>query len=118
MANPSEKKRTAMLPPGASELTLRAIDAEVTKARLKHPANAVLLAALMEEVGELANALIELRHFVNGAAQFKPRDGASELDVLRDAVQKECIQVACVAVRILEEGTGEFPDYRAPGAGK
>jgi len=85
------------------ELTLTAIAAEVVRARTKFPSNAVLLAALMEEVGELANALLEHRFAV--IAGKKP----AELDDFRAEIQKEAIQVAAVAVRILEDGDSSFP---------
>ncbi len=94
------------LPQAANKLTLQAIGAEVIRARLKFPHGSRLLAALMEECGELANALLEL--------SFNPM----QQDQWHDRVQKEAIQVAAVAVRILEEGTPEFPEYRAPGSGK
>ena len=98
--------------PGPSALTLSAIRAEVIRARLKFPLNNVLLAALTEEVGELANALLELYFAAGRGAHIE------DLDARRDKVQKEAIQVAAVAVRILEEGTSEFPEYRPPGPGK
>lgn len=69
-------------------LTLDAINAECMKARLKFPGNNLLLAALMEEVGELARALL----------QRKPKD----------EVEREAIQVCAVAVRIIEEGDATF----------
>ncbi len=74
------------VPPEA--LTVEAVKAEVIKARLKFPGNNHLLAALTEEVGELAQALLQ---------------GKS-----RDEVEKEAIQVACVALRIIEEGDAAF----------
>lgn len=64
------------------------ISGEVVKARLKFPGREKLLAALMEEVGELAQAMLQ-------------RKG-------RDAIEKESIQVACVAIRLLEEGDSDF----------
>ena len=76
----------AMKPP--SDLTLTAISAEVLRARLKHPGNVHLLAALVEEVGELSRALLEGKSW--------------------DDIEIEAIQVACVAVRIIEEGEGDF----------
>ena len=81
-----EHGRRPTVPP--EPLTLDAIAAEVTRARLKFPGNRHLLAALTEEVGELAQALL----------QGKPR-----ADVVLEA-----IQVACVAVRIIEEGDASF----------
>jgi NTP pyrophosphatase (non-canonical NTP hydrolase) len=69
-------------------VTLDAITAEVMRARTKFPGNAKLLAALTEEVGELAKAMLQRRP--------------------KDEIEKEAIQVACVAVRILEEGDSDF----------
>lgn len=69
--------------------TLAAVSAEVARARAKFPRNAHLLAALTEEVGELAAAMLE---------------GLS-----LEEIQKEAIQVACVACRIVEEGDADFP---------
>jgi NTP pyrophosphatase (non-canonical NTP hydrolase) len=84
-------------------ITIQALNAEALSARLKFPTNDVLLAALMEEVGELANALLELRYAtLHNAAGNEDR---------RDHVQKEAIQVAATALRILEEGCSEFPQY-------
>lgn len=70
------------------EATMGAITAEVMKARTKFPGNKHLLAALTEEVGELAQAML----------QNKPRD----------EIRKEAVQVACVAIRIVEEGDAAF----------
>ena len=75
---------------GPDGLTLQAVGAEVIKARLKFPGNRHMLAALTEEVGELAQALL----------QGKPRD----------EIEREAIQVACVALRIIEEGDASFSD--------
>ncbi len=65
-----------------------AIDAELVRARTKFPDNAKLLAALMEEVGELAQAML----------QDKPHK----------EIRKEAFQVACVAIRLAEEGDSDF----------
>lgn len=73
-------------PPEA--LTLSAITAETIRARLKFPGNKHLLAALTEEVGELAQAMLQ--------------------DRPRDQIEREAIQVATVAIRILEEGDAAF----------
>jgi len=56
---------------------------EVARARAKFPNNRYLLAALVEEVGELGEAMI------SGT---------------RDEIENEAIQCACVAIRIAEEG--------------
>jgi hypothetical protein len=78
--------RSPVVPP--EPVTLDAIAAEVTRARLKFPGNRHMLAALTEEVGELAQALLQ---------------GKSRAEVVAEA-----IQVACVAVRIIEEGDASF----------
>jgi len=68
-----------------------AISSEVDIARSKFPSTNHLLAALMEEVGELSKALLE---------------GEPPEHVLHEA-----IQVATVAVRIAEEGSLGFSYY-------
>jgi NTP pyrophosphatase (non-canonical NTP hydrolase) len=78
------------------EITISAIKAEVTRARLKFPGNRFLLAALTEEVGELARALLQRRP--------------------REEWEREAIQVACVAVRIIEEGDATFDDVTSAEA--
>lgn len=78
--------QTASLP--ASDETVKALAAELCRARAKFPGNRHMLAALTEEVGELAQALL----------QGKPRA----------EIVKEALQVACVAVRLIEEGDASF----------
>jgi hypothetical protein len=65
-----------------------ALAAELLRARSKFPSNERLFAALLEEVGELAHEM--------------PRD--------RQRQREEAIQVACVAIRIAEEGDADFGD--------
>lgn len=72
----------------AMPATLSAISDEVQRARTKFPNNHKMLAALVEEVGELAQALLQRRPI--------------------EAIRKEATQVACVAVRIIEEGDADF----------
>ena len=74
----------------ATDSTEAALNAELIRARSKFPGNAKLLAALMEEVGELAQSML----------QGKPLA----------EIRREAIQVACVAVRIAEEGDSDFGD--------
>lgn len=64
------------------------VSREIDRARLKHPGNAHLLVALMEEVGELAKAHLE-------------NEG-------QDRIWAEAKQVACVAGRIALESDGDF----------
>jgi hypothetical protein len=67
---------------------------EVERARTKHPGGKHLTVALMEEVGELAKALLE-------------NEGS-------DRVREEAIQVACVALRIATEGDTDFVEPAEP----
>jgi len=77
--------------------TMRAVGAEVCRARTKFPGNAHLMTALMEEVGELAKAFLDGRPM--------------------DEIQMEAIQIACVAIRICEEGDDDFRRvYKFPWA--
>ncbi len=81
------------------------IDSEVAAARKNFPTNKFLLAALVEEVGELASAL---QDFETGKIP-KGRE-----PVTAEQIRKEAIQVAAMAIRIAEEGSGEFAAY--PGS--
>lgn len=74
--------------------TLVELQAEVERARHKFPDNRHLLAALTEEIGELARAYLDA-------------EGP-------DRVRAEAIQVACVALRIAEEGDSAFDGCEAP----
>lgn len=69
------------------------LGSELRFARHKFPGNQMMLAALMEEVGELAQALID--------------HSRGKVDAAK--VYGEAIQVATMAIRIAEEGSGEFP---------
>lgn len=69
------------------------IRGELAAARGKFPGSTHMLAALMEEVGELAQAMME--HDLN--------QGTSTQEVLREAVQ-----VASMAVRLAAEGDENF----------
>jgi hypothetical protein len=64
------------------------ISEEVDRARVLFPQNRRLFAALVEEVGELAKALVENRPLAE--------------------IRAEAVQVACVAVRLIEEGDSTF----------
>lgn len=70
------------------ESTIETLKKEVEFARTKFPSNKHMLAALAEELGETAEALLE-----HGNSQRS---------------REEAIQVACVAIRIYEEGDGDF----------
>lgn len=66
------------------------ISEEVARARKKFPGTKRLTVALGEEYGELCAAQL----------QRKPRD----------EIVKEAIQVAAMAVRVIEEGDSDFDD--------
>ena len=64
-----------------------ALDGEVYSARKKFPSSAFLMTALVEEVGELARAFLQRR-----------------TGDIPGSIRAEALQVACVAMRIYEEG--------------
>lgn len=73
------------------ELALPSIVAlvqEVVRARTKFPGNRFLFTALGEEFGELAQAILQ-------------KEGP-------ERVREEALQVACVAMRIYEEGDSAY----------
>lgn len=74
--------------------TMGDIQEEVVRARTKFPGRRHLLAVLTEEVGELAQAYL----------QGKPES----------EIRAEATQVACVAVRIIEEGDAAFAKEERP----
>lgn len=76
----------------ATAFALNDLDAEIARARLKFPACEHTYAALLEELGELAQALIEHK---TGRAPARN-------------VRAEALQVACVAVRIASEGDASY----------
>ena len=73
-------------------LTIQNIKHELKAARAGHKGNHQQLAALVEEVGELAQALIDYDRGKKSSSQ----------------VYAEAIQVATMAIRLAEEGSGEF----------
>lgn len=78
--------------------TMANLGAEIVRARTKFPGNAKLLAALTEEVGELAQAMLQRKPIAE--------------------IVKEALQVACVAVRIAEEGDSDFAAHMVWGDAK
>ncbi len=72
----------------AQSFTLDAINDEVIAARVKHPGSNKLFVALVEEVGELAKALLQCKD--------------------RDEIDGEALQVAAMCVRLIEEGDADF----------
>lgn len=90
-----------------SELTLDAIQAEATRAHLKHGENSMLgagqtddrrLAILTEEVGEVAKELNDAA--IRQSAYPSTAAAVGTLD--RDALVKELIQVAAMAATWIE----------------
>ena len=75
---------------------LAALDEEIARARAKFPGRDRLLAALLEEVGELADELL-----------------ANRVDMTQ--MRREALQVACVAIRIADEIEGLTFRERALG---
>ena len=74
-------------------LVFTLIRGELNAARKTFPESTHQLAALMEEVGELAQALME-----------HDRDGSQTIQM----VLRECVQVACMAIRVATEGDDNF----------
>ncbi len=83
---------------------------ELIHARDKFPAPNPCLAALMEEVGELSQALLQQTEMVKKGLTF---DGVNDLV---QPIRKEAIQVAVMAIRIVLDGDPQFvyvgEDYR------
>lgn len=94
----------------APELSsLNALLEEMVYARRKFPSPRLLVTALGEEIGELAEEIE--RHFPNGIPRFTnlvKHYGALQQAILQrkppELIRKEALQVACVAMRIYEEG--------------
>lgn len=80
------------------ERTRLEIDAELERARAKFPMPNPTFVALVEEVGELAQALLKCKP---GSPEYSQR------------VYDEAIQCAVMAIRVLEEGDRDFPSYVA-----
>lgn len=78
--------------------TADAISLELRRARDKFGESRHQFDALVEEVGELGQALLQL--------QYEPGKGKTHKDVY-----KEAVQVAAMAVRVLEEGDSTYPAY-------
>lgn len=75
--------------PNADPTIFLDLEAEIRRARGKFPSNSHLIVALGEEYGEVCRAALD-----------------SET---REDFRKECIQVACVALRLATEGDPAFP---------
>jgi len=90
-------------------ITIDAISAEVARARHKFPNGKYLLAALVEEVGELSQAMMEASRGPDVSHARQPRKRYD-----RDDIIMEAIQVAAMAIRIIEEGDPDFPASLPP----
>lgn len=78
------------------KITHREIETELEQARAKFPMPNPTFVALVEEVGELAQALL------------KCKVGDRDLSL---NVRNEAIQVATMAIRVIEEGDRDYPAY-------
>lgn len=74
----------------------RAVESELRFARRKFPAPKQLLHAFTEEAGEVTKAFLDLQ-----AGKGKA-----------ESVTDELIQAIAMAVRLLQEGDPEFPEYK------
>jgi hypothetical protein len=72
------------------------MELEVMRARELFPSNEMLFAAVMEEAGEVARAVIELERNGTALAKGKP--------ISIDEFYTECIQLAAMAARLALEG--------------
>lgn len=72
------------------------IESELKRAREKFPGNKQRLHAFVEESGEVTKAFLDLQQ---GKATVED-------------VRKELIQSICMAVRLLQEGDAEFPEFK------
>lgn len=77
---------------------LDAVGDELQRARAKFPSSRLSVAALMEEVGELAQAMLKV--------------AAGKWDKSR--IMEEAIQVAAMACRVAVEGDSSFTEYTEP----
>lgn len=75
---------------------LKEVEGEIAFARKKFPYTNDIVLALMEEVGELSQALLQQK--------YEHLRQVSDVDVY-----KEAIQVAAMALRIASEGVPDFP---------
>ena len=69
---------------------------ELERARSKFPENAMVFTALVEEIGELAKALLEVR--------FEGKAHSGKL-------YAEAVQCAVMAMRVATEGDSDYPQY-------
>ena len=81
-----------------TEAFLEDVGAEIERARIKFPNSRLVLAALTEEVGELAQAMLKV-----AAGKWKP-----------ERIWEEAVQVAAMAARCATEGDPSFTAYEEP----
>jgi hypothetical protein len=81
--------------------TLADLKAEILRARAKHPKNRMLVEALLEEIGEAVNewAVEGCLAWQKYGLDYPPYPEALRIG------NTEWLQVACVAIRLFEEGT-------------
>lgn len=96
--NNIEPKITAFNPEVIESIYLRDVGKEYDRANKLFLGNAHNMNALTEEVGELAQALLQL--------QYEPHKGKTNQDVV-----KEAIQVCAVAMKIALHGDTTFPAF-------
>lgn len=92
IAHPARRPPTYYERPISSRSFLEQVKEELKRARAKFPSSRHSMTALMEEVGELAKAM---------------------LDESPERVYAEAVQVAAMAARVAEEGDPTHAEYRA-----
>jgi len=78
-----------------SEIMVR-VQNEISSAKAKFPSNKQLLHAFVEEAGEVTKAFLDM----------------DQKDAPPEDITKELIQTIAMAVRLLQEGDPEFPQYK------
>lgn len=84
------------------DVFLAAVKAEYLKTLVKYPGNDNQNIALMEEVGELSQAMLDL----HGGGYQRPTEAAQSCEIFNEAVQ-----VASVSARIAIQGDSWCPKY-------
>jgi len=80
------------------------VSVELVRARNKFPEGRHRLAAMMEEFGEVANAILERNYLTDASVRAVDHDCH---------VWDECVQAAVMAMRLAVEGDPEF-QYEPP----
>lgn len=92
--------------PFRTNVTIKEIVAEIAEAREKFPGPDMTFPALVEEVGEVGQALMEHQRGGMNKKTGKP--------FTAEDVFNECIQVATMAIRLATEGDKTMPRYKFP----